>query len=174
MRSLALAVLVSTLTPLAVSAQAPAPAPETAKLGYFEGTWKTDGEDQKGPFGPGGKMSGTEKCEWFEGRFALVCHANMVTPAGKGKSMSTYTYNAAKKTYSFDGIDSFGADISASGEFTDGVWRWISVPAAMPDGMVSVRYTVTPVSDREYTYTWEYARNKMAWQPGGKGRATKN
>ena len=64
--------------------------------------------------GAGGKTSGTEKCEWFEGRFALVCRADVLTPGGPGKSMSTYTYNAEKKKYSFDGIDSFGADISAT------------------------------------------------------------
>jgi hypothetical protein len=174
MRWLRLAALVSPFAPFALVAQAPAPAPEIAKLEYFAGTWKTEGEDQKGPFGPGGKMSGTEKCQWFDGRFAMVCRADLVTPGGKGKSMSTFTYNAAKKTYSFDGIDSFGADISASGQFTGGAWHWTSVPARMSDGMYSVRYTVTPVSDREYTYTWEFAKNKMAWQPGGTGRATKN
>jgi hypothetical protein len=39
--------------------------------------------------------------------------------------------------------------------------------------MVSVRYMVTEVSDREYTYAWDYAKGKAAWQPGGKGRATR-
>jgi hypothetical protein len=174
MRCLTITTLIASMSPVILMAQMPVPAPEVAKLAYFEGTWKIEGEDQKNPFGPGGKTSSTEKCEWFEGRFALVCRADLVLPAGKGKSMSTFTYNAEKKRYGFDGIDSFGADISATGEITNGSWQWTSIPARMPEGMVSVRYTVTPVSDHEYTFTWEYARNKMAWQPGGKGRARKS
>jgi hypothetical protein len=155
------------------AAQAPAPPPEVAKLGYFEGSWKMEGEDQTGPFGPGGKVSGEEKCEWFEGRFALVCHASMTTPAGKGKSMSTYTWNARRNRYSFDGIDSFGADISANGSTDGKVWRWISIPFRLPDGRYTVRYSVTPVSEKEYRYEWEFAKNKRAYQPGGTGRATR-
>ena len=118
MRSLAVVALLAALAPPGLAAQGP--PPETAKLGYFEGTWDLSGEDQKGPMGPGGKTSGTEKCEWFEGRFAMVCRADVVTPGGPGKSMSTYTYNTEKKKYSFDGIDSYGADISATAVITGG------------------------------------------------------
>jgi hypothetical protein len=106
MRSLAVVAVLSALPPLSLFAQAP--PPETAKLSYFEGTWELAGEVQKGPMGTEGKTSGTEKCEWFEGRFALVCRADVLTPDGPGKSMSTYTYNAEKKKYSFDGINSSG------------------------------------------------------------------
>jgi hypothetical protein len=171
MRSLAVAALVATLAPPGLAAQGP--PPETAKLGYFEGTWHLSGEDQKGPMGPGGKTSGTEKCEWFEGRFAMVCRADVVTPGGPGKSMSTYTYNIEKKKYSFDGIDSYGADISATAVIRGGAWHWTSFPMSMPDGSYLIKYDVTPVSDREYAYTWSWSRNKGAWHPGGAGRATK-
>jgi len=171
MRSLFVAALLSSVSTISVPAQGP--PKETAKLSYFEGTWDLAGEDQKGPMGVGGKTSGTEKCEWFEGRFALVCRADVVTPGGPGKSMSTYTYNTEKKKYSFDGIDSYGADISASAVITAGAWHWTSYPMIMPDGSYIIRYTVTPVSDREYTYAWEWSRNKGAWHPGGGGRGQK-
>lgn len=171
MRSLELLVLLTALAPLTVAAQGP--PPETAKLGYFEGTWDLAGEDQKGPMGPGGKTSGTEKCEWFAGRFAMVCRADVMTPGGPGKSMSTFTYNSEKKKYSFDGIDSYGADISATSVITSGVWHWTSFPMSMPDGTYIIKYDVTTLSDREYTYAWRWSKNKGAWHPGGAGRGKK-
>ena len=172
MRMLTVVALLSAGTHPLLPAQGP--PPETAKLSYFEGTWDLSGEDQKGPMGPGGKTSGTEKCEWFEGRFALVCRADVVTPGGPGKSMSTYTYNTERKKYSFDGIDSYGADISASAVITAaGAWNWTSYPMIMPDGSYLIRYTVTPVSDREYAYKWEWSKNKGAWHPGGGGTGKK-
>jgi len=171
MRSLAVVVVLSALSPLPLLAQAP--PPETAKLSYFEGTWELAGEVQKGPMGTEGKTSGTEKCEWFEGRFALVCRADVMTPDGPGKSMSHYTYNAEKKKYSFDGIDSFGADISATSTIISNVWHWTSFPMRMPDGSYIIRYNVTPVSDKEYTYVWQWSKNKGAWHPGGAGSGKK-
>ncbi len=171
MRSLTIAALVSSLAPFGLVAQGP--PPETAKLGYYEGKWDLAGEDQKGPMGSGGKTTGTEKCEWFEGRFAMVCRADVNTPGGPGKSMSTYTYNTEKKKYSFDGIDSYGADISATGVIAASAWHWTSYPMTMPDGSYVIKYDVTPVSDREYTYTWRWSKNKGAWHVGGAGRARK-
>ena len=171
MRSLAVVALLSAVSSPSLPAQDP--PPETAKLSYFEGTWDLSGEDQKGPMGPGGKTSGTEKCEWFEGRFALVCHADVNTPAGPGKSMSTYTFNSEKKKYSFDGIDSYGADISATATIISGAWHWTSFPMSMPDGSYLIRYTVTPVSDKEYSYVWQWSKNKGAWHPGGAGGGRK-
>lgn len=171
MRSLVVASVVSCLLSPVLSSQGP--PPETAKLAYFEGTWDLSGEDQPGPMGAGGKTSGTEKCEWFEGHFAMVCRADVVTPGGPGKSMSTYTYNTERKKYSFDGIDSYGADISATALLVDGAWRWTSFPMSMPDGSYIIKYDVTPVSDREYTYTWKWSKNKGAWHPGGAGRGKK-
>jgi hypothetical protein len=45
------------------------PSPEHMKLGVFVGTWKDEAEMKPGPFGPGGKLSLTETCEWFTGGF---------------------------------------------------------------------------------------------------------
>lgn len=155
-----------------VAAQAGPPA-EVSKLAYFKGTWNLTGEESKGPMGPGGKTSGRETCDWFAGNFALVCHADLDTPSGKGKSMSIFTWNSAKKRYSMDGIDSFGADVSASAEVSGATWQWSSVPMIMPDGAYTIKYDVTQVSDREYIYTWQFSKDKGPWQPGGKGKATK-
>ena len=62
---------------VATSQQQPAPKPsaEHQKLAYFVGTWTSTGEMKPSPFGPGGKMTSTETCEWFDGGFAVVCRS---------------------------------------------------------------------------------------------------
>jgi|SRR6266850_4787221 len=54
----------------------PKPGPEHQKLAYFAGKWSSEGDVKPGPFGPGGKVTFTETCEWFDGNFALVCHSD--------------------------------------------------------------------------------------------------
>src|SRR5262245_59022983 len=74
------------------SAQTPAPAaakpgPEHERLGYFVGKWTTEGEIKPSPMGPGGKMTSTDTCEWFDGHFSVVCHSTGKSPAGPSKSV---------------------------------------------------------------------------------------
>jgi hypothetical protein len=51
-----------------VLAQPPKPGPEHKPLGYFVGKWESEGEMKPGLFGPGGKMTSSETCEWFAGK----------------------------------------------------------------------------------------------------------
>ena len=44
---------------------------ELKKLDVPVGTWKFEGEVKQSPFGPGGKVSGTERFEWMPGGFFL-------------------------------------------------------------------------------------------------------
>ena len=76
-------VVISAAGASVVAAQAPAapkPGPEHARLAYFVGKWKTEGEMKPGPMGPGGKMSGTDTCEWYDGHFSVVCRSEGTGP----------------------------------------------------------------------------------------------
>src|SRR5215510_1218484 len=65
------------LSPFAVAQDgAPKPTAEHKRLGYFVGTWHTEGEMKPGPMGPGGKTTATDRCSWFEGGFAVVCQSD--------------------------------------------------------------------------------------------------
>ncbi len=93
-------VVVSTLCQLALMAQAPAPPKPTEahqRLAYFVGKWANEGELKPGPMGPGGKISSTDTCEWFEGRFAVVCRYDGKTPAGPMKGMAVIGYSPEAK-----------------------------------------------------------------------------
>ena len=87
------------------AAQAPKPGPEHARLGYFVGKWNGEGEMKPGPMGPGGKMKSTDTCEWFEGRFSVICRYEGTTPMGPTKSLGILGYSTEEKVYTYYGVD---------------------------------------------------------------------
>jgi hypothetical protein len=60
----------------------PQPGPDQKKLDIFAGSWTLDGELKPGPMGAGGKISETQKCEWMDGGFFVVCHADFKSSMG--------------------------------------------------------------------------------------------
>src|SRR5262245_9252036 len=65
----------------------PKPGPEHQKLARFVGTWNGKAEMKPGPFGPGGPMTWTETCDWFEGGFSVVCKSDGKGPMGAIKGL---------------------------------------------------------------------------------------
>jgi Protein of unknown function (DUF1579) len=86
-------------------AQAPKPGPEHARLGYFVGKWSSEGEIKPGPMGPGGKTKSTDTCEWFEGRFSVICRAEGTTPMGPTKNIGILGYSTEEKVYTYYGVE---------------------------------------------------------------------
>ncbi len=119
---IAVTVVVSIAAALIAAAQAtgqPAkPSPEVQKLAYFVGTWKYEGETKAGDFGPAGKFSGEESCEWFTGGYQVVCHTNESSTIGKSTGMSVMAYDAEEKIYTFYSISSRGENFHGSATFT--------------------------------------------------------
>ena len=105
----ACAVVVALVVPAAAAAQAskqpPKPGPEHQRLSYFVGKWTSEGEMKASPMGPGGKMTGTDSCEWFEGHFAVICHSDGKTPMGPSKSIAIMSYSSEEKVYTYYGVD---------------------------------------------------------------------
>ena len=56
-----------------------------------------------GPMGPGGKMTSTDNCEWFEGHYSVVCRSEAKTPMGANKSIGILGYNTEEKVYTYYG-----------------------------------------------------------------------
>ncbi|PYR57269.1 MAG: hypothetical protein DMF85_14150 [Acidobacteria bacterium] len=90
---------------LGQAGQPPKPGPENKRLGYFVGKWTTEGEMKPGPMGPGGKISSTDTCAWFDGGFAVVCHSVGKTPMGPSKSIGILGYSGEEKVYTYVGLD---------------------------------------------------------------------
>src|ERR1700722_18033901 len=74
---------------------------EHRQLEYFLGKWTHHGEIKPSAFGPGGKFTYAETCEWFEGKFALVSRSKGKTPEGTMKGLSIIAWDAAEKAYTY-------------------------------------------------------------------------
>jgi hypothetical protein len=149
---------------LAISIQAqapqgpPKPGPEVKKLAYNIGTWNLEGVAK--PFGPmpGGKITGTEKCEWLSGGFFVTCHSQGTGPMGPGKSVSFLGYDPNEKVYTYHAFSSMGDAIDSKGTVNGDTWNWTS-DSKMGDTKMSVRVTIKEVSPTEYTFKLEMSQN---------------
>ena len=83
---------------LAQAPEAPKPGPEHKAMDFFAGTWLAEAEMKPGPFGPGGKMTSRDVCEWFEGGFQLVCKGRGTSPMGPMSSMGVLAYRSEEHT----------------------------------------------------------------------------
>ena len=136
----------------------PKPGPEVSKLTYNVGTWKLEGEAK--PFGPmpGGKFSSLEKCEWYSGKFFVMCHSDVTGTMGPAKSVSFLGYDPNDKVYTYHEFTSTGEAIDAKGTVSGDTWNWTS-ESKMGDAKISVRVTIKEVSKSEYTFKLEMSQN---------------
>ncbi|HEY2459645.1 MAG TPA: DUF1579 family protein [Candidatus Acidoferrum sp.] len=149
---------------IAVSIQAqapqgpPKPGPEIKKLAYNLGTWHVSGEVKPFAGMPGGKLSSTEKCEWYSGGFFVTCHAEGTGPMGPEKATSFMGYDPLQKVYTYHEFSNTGDAIDAKGTVDGETWNW-TAESKMGDDKYNVRVTIKHVSATEYTFKLEMAKN---------------
>jgi hypothetical protein len=172
-------VVISVLFTAALSAraqekkmEAPKPGPEVKKLGYFVGTWKSDGELKENPFGmPAGKYTSMDKCEWFQGGFQVVCHTNGTGPMGAMHGMGVLSYNPMKKVYTYYGIDSSGMAEESTGHVDGNMWVYTS-DENMGGKTIHGRYSMVTAGD-SYTFKYETSEDGQKWTVNMDGKSTK-
>lgn len=152
--------------------QAPKPGPEHKNLGYFVGKWTSQGEMKPGPFGPGGKMSSTDSCEWFKGNFQVVCRGEGTGPMGPMTSLGVLAYSPVEKAYTFYGIDNTGMSELSRGQKSGSTWTF-NATSTMEGKQFDSRYTIVETSPTAYTFTWEMSTDKKTWSTLLEGKATK-
>jgi hypothetical protein len=150
----------------------PKPPPEVSKLGYFVGAWKSEGEIKENSFMPAGKMTSSDKCEWFTGGFAVVCHSTGTGPMGSVHGLGILGYSADEKKYTYHGIDSAGFAESSMGTVEGSNWTYTS-DEKMGGKTVHGRYSMTEVSPTEYTFKYETSEDGQKWALVMDGKTTK-
>lgn len=168
----ALALCVSAVASAQSPEKKPTPSAEQKRLGYFVGTWTQEGNLQAGPLGPGGKMTGTETCEWFTGGFHVVCRSSGKGPMGSLKALGLMSYNAEEKTYVFQGIDSMGMTDSGKGTVDGKTWTFTS-EEKMGGKLIHSRYTMTETSPTAYTAKWDMSEDGQNWTTAMEMKAVK-
>jgi hypothetical protein len=150
------------------------PGPEHQKLGYFVGKWVTEGEVKDSPMGPGGKITSADTCEWFEGRFAVVCRGGGKSPAGPTKSVGILGYNAEEKVYTFYGIDNTMMNMAnvAKGTVKGDTWTYTD-EGVMGGQKYKSRVTIKELSPTSYTFKMEFAGADGKWVPMMESKSTK-
>lgn len=152
----------------------PKPGPEHKRLGYFVGTWKTAGNMQPSAMGPGGKVTFLEKCDWFEGGFAVVCHSEGTSPMGPVKSIGILSYSMDRKAYTYSGVDSTGMTMTSVPLGKREGDTWVYDDESMMGGKrVKSRITIKEVSPSEYTFKMEMQTPDGEWAPVMMSKSTK-
>lgn len=150
----------------------PKPGPEVKKLGYFVGTWNSAGDMKENPFGmPAGKVTSTDKCEWFTGGFQVVCHSTGKGPMGAVHGLGLLAYNTEEKAYTYVGIDSAGFNEASKGNVDGNNWTYTS-DEKMGGKTYHGRYSMV-TSPGSYTFKYETSQDGNNWTLVMEGKATK-
>lgn len=152
----------------------PKPGPEHKKLDAFAGTWTLAGDTKPGPMGPGGKVTESEKCEWMEGGFFLVCHIDFKTTMtmGNGSGISIMGYSTDDKSYTYREFNSWGEFTDSKGSVEGDTWTWIN-DEKMGGMTMKGRFTMKVTSPTAYNFTYESSQDGTKWTTMMEGKATK-
>jgi hypothetical protein len=176
-RVLSAAAFVSAVTVQLAVAQAPPPAkpgPEHARLGYFVGKWKAEGEIKPGPMGPGGKLTSADDCQWFEGRFSVICRSEGTTPMGATKSIGMIGYSSEEKVYTYYAVDNSNMTMASvpKGTIQGNTWTFTD-ESTMGGQKVKSRVTIKELSPKSYSFRMEFQGPDGKWMPAVESTNTK-
>lgn len=161
---------------LAVAALAqtemPRPGPELKKLDLFAGSWTLEGDMKAGPMGRGGKMTETEKCEWMEGGFFVVCHSDFKSSMGDGAGLSIMGYSNEEKAYTYREFNSFGEFMESRGSVDGDTWTWTGDEKSGGMNMKG-RFTMKMTSPTAYNFTYDMSQDGTKWTTVMEGTGTK-
>jgi Protein of unknown function (DUF1579) len=175
MRRIAIFLILCVTLAATASAQmeTPKPGPEHKKLDMFAGTWTLDGDLKPGPMGPGGKMTENEKCEWMEGGFFLVCHADFKSVSmGSGSGLSVMGYSSDDRIYTYREFNSYGEFEDSKGTLDGDTWTWTG-DEKMGSMIMKGRFTMKVTSPTSYNFGYEMSQDGSKWTTVMDGKATK-
>lgn len=150
----------------------PTPAPELKKLDMLVGSWTLTGDMKPGSMGPGGSMSENQRCEWMEGDFFLVCHADFKSSMGNGSGLSVMGYSADNKAFTYREFNSWGESTESQGAMNGDNWTWTS-DEKMGEMTMKGRFTMKITSPSSYDFTYEMSQDGTKWTDVMDGKATK-
>jgi hypothetical protein len=158
-----------------VAAQAaPKPGPENERLGYFVGKWTAEGEVKPGPMGPGGKMTTSDNCEWFEGHYSVICRSEGTAPTGPMKSVGILGYSPEEKVYTYYGVDNSGMTMASvpKGTLKGDTWTYTD-EGTMGGKKYKSRVVIKELSPTSYTFKMDMQGADGKWMPMMESKNTK-
>jgi hypothetical protein len=153
-------------------APAPKPGPEHEKLAYFVGTWKSDGDTKASAFGPAGKFTFTETCNWLPGKFALLCKSDGNMMGGEYHGLSVMSYDTEEKSYIYFETNNWGEIVYSHGSVDGDTWTWAN-ESKVNGKTVRGRFTLKRVSADSATYTFDMAMGSEPFTNVMEGKQTR-
>jgi Protein of unknown function (DUF1579) len=158
----------------AAEAAAPKPTAEHKRLGYFVGTWKTEGKMLPSEMGPGGTMTAVDRCSWFDGGFAVICNSEGTSPLGPSKAIGILSYSPEEKVYTYTGVDNSGMTMTTVPRGTRQGDTWSYNDESMMGGKkVKSRVTIKEISPTEYTFKMDMQAPDGKWATTMESKSTK-
>jgi len=152
--------------------QTPTPGPEVQKLDAFAGSWTLTGDLKPSAMGPGGTITESEKCEWMEGNFYLVCHTDFKGSMGSGTGLSILGYSTKDKVYTYREFNSWGEFDDSRGSVDADKWTWTSDENFGGTPMKG-RFTMKITSPTAYDFAFDVSPDGTKWMTVMDGKATK-
>jgi hypothetical protein len=154
--------------------EASKPGPEHARLGYFVGKWNAEGELKPGPMGPGGKFTTSDTCEWFEGKYSVVCRSEGKMPMGPSKSIGILGYNTEEKVYTYYGVDNTNMTMASvpRGTLKGDTWTYTD-EGTMGGQKMKTRVVIKELSPTSYTFKMDMQGPDGKWMPVMESKNTK-
>jgi len=169
-----LGVVSVTVAAAAQAPKAPTPGPEHKRLGFFVGKWNTVGEIKDSPMGPGGKVTSTDSCAWFEGGFSVVCHYEGKSPMGPSKSIGVMGYSTEEKVYTYFGVDNTAMSMTSIPRGTVQGDTWTYTDESLMGGQkVKSRVTLKELSPTSFSFKMEIQGPDGKWAPMMESKSTK-
>jgi hypothetical protein len=150
----------------------PKPGPEHERLNYFSGKWNFEFEMKESPFGPAGKVAGTDRNEMMPGGFFLISHSKGKGTMGEIRGLAIFGYDNDEKLYSYYSVNNWGEKELSKGTVQGDTWTW-NAESEMGGKDVKTRFTVKEVSRTSYTMKFDVSSDSTAWTTVMEGKATK-
>lgn len=148
------------------------PGLEHKKLEYFVGKWKQESQMKASAFGPAGKVTATDTCEWFPGGFHLVCRSEGKGPMGPMKGLGVVGYSPSERAYTYYGIDNSGMAESGRGKFDGRTWTWTG-ENKVGGKTIKTRFVEIETSPTVYLLKWRISEDGNPWTTIMEGRETR-
>ncbi len=145
----------------------PQPGPEEKRLGYYVGKWHSEADMKPSAFGPGGKETGNQSCEWFAGGFHVVCRAEFsVSGMGEEKVLLIMSYSQEEKAYVQYRVDNWGHTGTLKGAVQGNTWTWHG-ESKMKGKVVHWRGTYKEIPPDTAMLTFEMQGDDGKWNVTG-------
>jgi hypothetical protein len=166
--------VISVQVAAAQGGQPPKPGPEHERLGYFVGKWTAEGEVKPGPMGPGGKMTTSDNCEWFEGHYSVICRSEGTTPSGPAKSIGILGYSPEEKVYTYYGVDNSSMTMASvpKGTLKGDTWTYTDA-GTMGGKKYKSRVIIKELSPTSYSFKMDMQGPDGKWMPMMESKNTK-